>query len=86
MITELNNSIGVFVPKMEAEGYLIAFQDRGLEDYLYGIIIMDNGEFWVLPQTDFRATVNYSASRNKINKSLVSEYINKLKENGTKES
>ncbi len=82
MFIQLNPTIPVYVPKFDMEGYAFALESNSLEHYLMFHIIMDNGEIWSLPQVQVRGCINYSAMRNKINKSEKSEFIDKLKSNG----
>lgn len=62
-ITEPNNYIGCYIPTRNDEGRIIAIVDRGIEDYLFFLVITDSGEFWELPQTEVRATFNITAGR-----------------------
>lgn len=62
-IKELKNYIGCYVPSKDIEGRIIAIIDRNVEDYLFFLILLDNGEFWELPQTEVRGTYNITAGR-----------------------
>lgn len=62
-ITELNNPIGCYIPHMQAEGRILCIIERGIEDYLFFLVLTDAGEFWELDQTKVRGTYNQTSNR-----------------------
>jgi len=81
MLLQLNPMLPVYIPKFDIEGYAFMIESVSQEHYLLLSIACDNGEIWILPNTEVRFCINYTQQRARINKGPSSEFINKLKDN-----
>lgn len=79
MVIQLHTPIGCYIPRLDREGYIHFFIDRGNEDYIYFVVMTDDGEWWTLSNREIRGTVNYTNDRPTINKEQKSLYLGKTK-------
>lgn len=81
MLLQLEPMLPVYVPKFDMEGYAFLVETLTQEHYTLFTLALDNGEIWILPNTDVRFCVNYTQQRVKINKGDTSEVVHRLKAN-----
>ena len=82
MLLQLEPMIPVYIPKFDTEGYAFLVETLTQEHYTLFTVSLDNGEIWILPNTEVRFCINYTQQRARINKGAKSEFIDRLKANG----
>lgn len=76
MILQLNPPLPLYSIPHQEECYAYLVLEYGVEDYTYFLIALEKtGEIWVLPNTQVRASKNFTAGRPTINKEAYSAYL-----------
>lgn len=75
---QLNPMLPVYVPRFQMEGYAFLVTRNSQEHYLIFTVAMDNGEIWELSNREVRFCKNFTVDRYNINKTLDTEFKDKL--------